>query len=499
MSQPATPYSPLIPSREFIQRTSAPGKLFRSTELKELDAALARYETRKDAGSRQVVEMALRKWKVSKGPGDAWKENARNRKDRAFEQLTAMLSAAGDSDAARGEVPAFMHPQLVHARLGVLYLFAHMDADPNIFQVVLEGGLSVASAGLSFAGADVVDTGIGGLGGLGSEAAGAVGSAMGSVGVVVSAEVISNARDETQFERDPAKRSVYERVRDYFRDFIKQVIASIKEKLGDGEIYGAAAKNLVAVCMSAFASKAAPFVGAGFDIAKGVSQTLQASITRINTWKQGKGVEFLSGHPGVIVESIKRSMALSIGAGLYTTLKGVGKAAMTGLSAGISAIVDVVIAIAEMVVKVVWRLVEVSRMKTFFGKAKEHWQRRGEGGAIHTQPYAFESWYRKHALPLPAIPVLTLNSGICGDKMHFLKMFHDDPTSPISQEDFNRGVHFVDQLKGWGAGYLKSSGFRFSSEDRVVQGLLKLAQGHSGSLDDSGSKVFNHVLKFVAG
>ncbi|CAN5781516.1 hypothetical protein BH23GEM11_BH23GEM11_04930 [soil metagenome] len=487
---------PLMSSAEFLKRTKIAFHLRdpRSPELAALDAALSRYEKLGDPGSLDTVKKALAKWKhkaIMKGGPDAWKKSSRN-KDKAFEQLTAQLSSHGDSDAGRGETPAFMHANLVHSRLGVIYLFSSLETDTSIFKLVLEGGLGVMGAGLGFAGAKVAD------GGLGNAAAGTAGSIMGSVGVVVDAQVVANVKDATMAGKDSRERTFLQKIREYFQNFIKSVIESLKEKFGDIDTGAAAIKNLVNVCMSNFAEHAAPAVGAALDIAKGVGQTLQAAITRINTWKQGKGVVVLSGHPGVIVDSIKQAMNLSVGAGLYTTLKGVGKAAMMGATAGASLVVDVVIAIAEMVVKVVWRVAELTHMKRFFGEAAEHWKNRDMPNALHKRPYAFESWFKKNALNVPTLSVLTLNSGICGDKMHFLKMFADDPKTPLSKEDFVRSAAFVDELKGWGAGHLDSSGYTFTAKNKTVSGLLKLAKSHRGSLDDSGSRIFNHVLKFAA-
>ncbi|SAL03692.1 hypothetical protein AWB78_06657 [Caballeronia calidae] len=54
--------------------------------------------------------------------------------------------------------------------------------------------------------------------------------------------------------------------------------------------------------------------------------------------------------------------------------------------------------------------------------------------ALHTRPIAYNSWFKRYAVPIPALSVLTLNSGICGDKMHFLAMFKDNETI-VTQTD----------------------------------------------------------------
>jgi hypothetical protein len=96
---------------------------------------------------------------------------------------------------------------------------------------------------------------------------------------------------------------------------------------------------------------------------------------------------------------------------------------------------------------------------------------------------------------MPALSVLALNSGVCGDKMHFLKMFKDD-NAVITQAAFNAGVGYVDELNVWGSKFLGDAGYSFSSEDPVVTGLLKLAQSHTAPTG-KGGKAWNAALGFL--
>jgi hypothetical protein len=45
--------------------------------------------------------------------------------------------------------------------------------------------------------------------------------------------------------------------------------------------------------------------------------------------------------------------------------------------------------------------------------------------------------------------------------------------NPISKSEFERGVTYIDKLKATSKGYLSDSGFKFSSTDKVVEGLLR--------------------------
>ena len=87
------------------------------------------------------------------------------------------------------------------------------------------------------------------------------------------------------------------------------------------------------------------------------------------------------------------------------------------------------------------------------------------------------------------IAAITLNSGICGDKMHFLNMFQKDGYA-ISQSDFNQGVRYIDGLKSYASEAIGNWGFQVSStakdgEGKMINGLLR----HCGTLHSS-SKLY---------
>lgn len=490
----------LIPYKEWMQRTAVVARP-RSPELKALDQALERHEKFGGGDALWRLEQALTKWKAKQGPGDAWKKSIRNKKDQAVEELTARLAGKGDTDKGKGEAPDYLHPQLVHARLGVIYLLGHTKVDSNLFNVILEGGLSVASSGLSYAGAKVSD------GGLGRTPLSTID--MNLTTAMVPGKLILDAGESAVYSaKSASERTLLERVRTWFADFAAKVWESVKQKFGSVDFAISALKNLVNVCLKVFAEAAAPFVSAGIDIAKGVVNTLDSAMTRFRTWQRGKGVQILSGHPGTIVNSIKEAMNLSICEGLWQTLKGAGNMALTGATAGVGAIVGIVVALSEMIVKMIWRMVEIARMDKFFGQAAEHWKQRNDPNSLHRRPFAFASWYKSAALTIPAISVLTLNSGICGDKMHFLQI-HKDDGNIVGTDDFQRGCAFVDGLKSWGATYLGKCGYAFSSPDKMVSSLISFASGNApesapkhpaliiGAHASQGNRIWGGVVKVM--
>jgi hypothetical protein len=67
--------------------------------------------------------------------------------------------------------------------------------------------------------------------------------------------------------------------------------------------------------------------------------------------------------------------------------------------------------------------------------------------------------------------VLTLNTGICGDKMRYLSMFSASGQL-ISSDAFLHGARFLDNLKPWGAKYLDDAGFSIRSGGDVLVNQL---------------------------
>jgi hypothetical protein len=493
--------APIMPVKDWLDRTSSVFKP-RSKELQALDTAIANYHAAgvKTPQLLAEVKKQLDAWKRTQGAGDAWKSSTRN-KDGYVELLTTQVEKGGDSDTAWAVTPDFMHETLINDRLGVLYLFNHVSVNPKLFNVILEGGLAVMGSSLSYAGADVTAGQWGG--GLGDAAAQRAGAAMQSV-MVVGGPIIDGTWTAT---RDvvvkPAMRATLDKwrvtIRNWFTEFVNSLITKLKETWNCELPVAAVTGILNSICSMVLSATQAGVVSGAVDTAKGAILTVDAIMTRVSAWKSGQNVTFVSGHPAAAVDGIKRGMNLSIGEGLWKLLKGAGNIGIAFGTAGAGLIMGIVIAAAEMITKIVIRLFEVTHMRKFFEKASAHWRNRQAADAIHRQPFAFGKFYRKYALVTPALAVLTLNSGVCGSKMSWLSMFKEDG-NPISSQAYIQAAAHVDSLKVWGADYLKSAGFSFSSSDQMVASLLKFSAGelelggkaataHSKDLSTRGARV----------
>lgn len=498
--------TPIMPLKEWLNKTSSLVKA-RSKELQALDTAIRNYHAAGAAEPRLKADLEkhLDAWKRSQGPGDAWKRSVRN-KGGYVELLTKQLEG-GDTDAVWGLTPDYMHETLINDRLGVLYLFNHVSVNPKLFNVILEGGLSVVGNSLSFAGADATPGTWGG--GLGDTAAKHAAQAMPTV-MVVGSQVIDGAYTATQEAVvKPGVRESLDKwrvtIRNWFTEFVNSLIAKLKETWNCELPVAAVTGVLNTICSAVLSATQSGIVSGVVDTTKGVILTVDSVMTRVSAWKTGQNVGFVSGHPAAAVDAIKRGMNLCIGEGLWKVLKGAGSIGVAFGTAGAGIIMGIVVAAVEMITKIIIRLFEVTHMRKFFEKASTHWRNRKAADAIHLHPFAFGKFYRKYALITPAIAVLTLNSGICGSKMSWLSMFKADG-NPIASQEFIDGAKHVDSLKVWGAEYLQSAGFAFKSSDELVGSLLKFSAGelelggqtakaHTRDLSTRGARVRNWLKR----
>jgi hypothetical protein len=478
----------------------------RSELLRALDREIQLYERNPTVFRLSRTLEALKAWQDSKGPAQAWKKDARNG-NGTVSLLDQQLRGLGDTDLAMG-AQAFMAPALVNARLGVLYLFSHTTTDDSIFKVVLDGSFDLTKDTLgNFDDVTGVDTASKVLTGAKLPAGMAAAKVEGAVRsrggrqVVDSSTLLADSRPPT----NSRLRRAYEWIRAKLEEVGRKIWSTIQEKYAAMkadpggtalDLLPGMLRKLFDFLAGQFIKAVAPVLGGALDLAKGIGNTIDAGVTKFREWLAGRNVQLLVGHPGTMVEAIRRAMWLSVGEGLYDTLKGGAKLGVEIASMGSAGmILGVVTSVLEALVKTIWRIVEIIVMRSFFKQAQTHWAARMERSALHTQPIAFNNWFKRYALNIPVLSVLALNSGICGDKMHFLAMYKDD-SSIVSQTEFDSGVRYVDSLKSWGSDYLKDSGFSFASTDSVVTGLLKLATSHA---EESGvaAKAWKATLGFL--
>jgi len=309
---------------------------------------------------------------------------------------------------------------------------------------------------------------------------------------------------------------------------------------------GATIKGMVKFVVAKCLSAAAPFVGGALDLAGGLVQTFKAAKDRIGAWAQRRKIVLNPGHPELLANGIESQMNKGIFAGLWTILKGVANTALSVLLPGASALVAAVVTGVEWLVKIIWRLIEQYQIGEFLKKMREAFLKeralasktetagvrtytdsmgrtqraavsytryepnldKNSGGIIHNLD-EFTKLFQGGCDASPLVPMIVLNSGICGSLMVLLKMF-DDVNRPLTtQAMYDTGNLYFTRLKEFSRGYMAASGFNFkvnlstggydfaaqARETRFLQGLLNHSQRDHARHESTGDK----ALAFIAG
>lgn len=311
---------------------------------------------------------------------------------------------------------------------------------------------------------------------------------------------------------------------------------------------GATIKGLVKFVVAKCLSSAAPFVGGALDLAGGLVQTFKAAKERIGAWMERRKIVLNPGHPELLANGIEWQMNKGVFAGLWSILKGVANTALSVLLPGASALVAAVVTGIEWLVKIIWRLIEQYQIGEFLKEARKMFLKeralatttvtsgvrnytdsmgrkqhaavsytryepnldKSSGGIIHNLK-EFTEFFQRGCDASPLIPMIVLNSGICGSLMVLLKMF-DDLNRPLTtQAMFDTGNEYFTRLKKYSRGYMVGSGFNFSvklsttegnydfeahgRERKFLQGLLDHSVRDHGGQETKTDK----ALAFIAG
>ena len=185
--------------------------------------------------------------------------------------------------------------------------------------------------------------------------------------------------------------------------------------------------------------------------------------------------------------------------------KGGVKLASNLLSLGASALVDVIAACVEFVYKFCTRYFQGLKMNAWVKEVKDvtgnrnGWRADPLDGkwrpSIVYDDRRFRQLFERGCDASVCVPMMTLNSGIAGDLMMFVKIFDDtgsilgqstgvslDGPSAEAQKKFDAAEKYWSLLKEKGRDYLEDTGFKFTSTDKVAQGLMHHAYEHHTSV-----------------
>lgn len=288
---------------------------------------------------------------------------------------------------------------------------------------------------------------------------------------------------------------------------VKWVYEKFKQALDDPleTLYGQIKFWLKAVIKNV-AQAAAPFVGAGFDIADGLIESFKAIKTKVGAWMLRKKINIMEGHPSRLCERIEGAMENAILAGLWSVIKGAVQMALAATIPGIQSLVSALTSGVEAIIKLVLKIMERGRIKRFLQKARKLYEEERllriekfddkanhmvttmhtSGGLIHDIK-RFNAFYKEGCDASPIIAMLTINTGLCGSQWQMQDLLSipgpKNQQQKLAQEQFDTGTKYFDKLKKYGYGYLKDCGFDFVANGRdkgVIQALLSDAKTEPG-------------------
>ena len=309
-------------------------------------------------------------------------------------------------------------------------------------------------------------------------------------------------------------------LRNLLMDLVEKLFNFVKSKImvdsaWPWDISGLVIKKMIKLVVAKCLTAAAPLIGGVMDIGTGLMKTFAAARDRLGVWLLRRKLQLNEGHPTLLANAIEGEMSQGIFNGLWTLLKGIASLALQSFLPGAGNLVNAVVTGIEWMVKALWRMWEESKISKFLMEAKGHFVREkalakpdpaAEGryadngfefnpnldprrkGMIHDVE-AFKAFYKRGCDASPVIPMLTLNSGVCGSLMTLLKMFEGrEQRTVTSPQAYMEGAEYFQRLKEFGMTYLKKSGFKFTSTHPSVNRYLGHAVSHHNRVKSTGDK-----------
>ncbi|MFO1086838.1 MAG: hypothetical protein U1E21_19975 [Reyranellaceae bacterium] len=524
----------MVAPKEWLSRTSLTFSRTRGPTLLRADDAYAKYFDVRSEGNKKALHDALGAYLREKGGN--WEQVDRDKKSGGLMKFVFEFTLAGPT------VKNVLELRVPESRHGVLYLWQNADISTQWAKIFLEGALTVGGStlGLLQAGNYRAGDQFQGLGVIAKDSPGDTAASVGrlapTIGGIVAPPKGTGVRVETptpvvKLADLPDDAGILEKARAVLGKFFDSVWNTIRQKVGEiwqevrfkflrggfvGTIGGAIGKLAVFI-LGKVAMHAAPFVANGIEIGQGICQAIIAAKDRVSAHLLHQKFVVRPGHPAQIAQAIENQMNWAIAKGAYNAAKGGAKLAGNLMSWGASALIDVIAAAIEFAWKFLTRLAEGVLMRGWIDLVKALTRNRNDWKAdprdgvwrpsIVYNDKGFREVFEAGCDASVCIPMMTLNSGIAGDQMMFMKMFDDtgallgqgsgqDRPTAAAQAQFDAGTKYFTLLKENGRNYLESTGFTFMSSDPVARGLMWHAISHH-----QGGRMANadKVLHLLAG
>ena len=493
-----------IPTLNQWKNTTAVWNKRRSPLLQKVDEAINNWETRgKTEQLRLVIKTTLNDWCDSKGAGNNWMNNDRN-KSGAVLGLYEIVNQATNNT---------YQETLEKNRVNVLFLLGNLKADSSMFDIMLDAVGSTAGSifgattkyGLTTKGSNA-EFNNQQFGSASTSSTGVLKNAIANRNLKViprhsntteqSAWVLFKQKVSEFFEwmwKSIVKTFTYKkRVQSY--ETVKnshgeiEDLRTVEGVYSDYSKFYGVFKNIMMEAVKAIWSASAPFVGDIAALSKHLYKFGGSVIKAVSAKYYSFRVKIIDGHPAAICKALRESMCDDARGSLYQSIKYSLAITINLMFPGpgeiVSAISKTILYVVEKIIEFAKRFAELKSIrkylqqaKTYFEKAESTENRQG----LHRNEKKFTEWFNEMAEEAPILAALVLNSGICGDAMHFLSMFKNG-TKLISQEEFDRGVAYRNTLKTYSTTMLSRSKMQFycpNNENRgnYINALVNLAKG----------------------
>ena len=375
----------IVTPNEWLSRTSLVLRR-RSKTLQQVDKAYENYYRIRSEENGLILHGWLQKYLFEK-TADEGKSRNRSKLSRNNASGGLMEYIYNSTGPRRGK--NILEMRAPEARHGVLYLWQNASVETQWIRISLEGALSVGGDTVSMLQSSSYQSGdrLQSLGVIGNSSSlnklgteftvgqdlnqGAQLLGYGPKGraaeIKLPEERQSDAIYASRIREDPgtiqkAKQILSELSFQKVWTLIKEAVAKIWEdtrlKWYSGQMWGNIGTGVVAVSnfiLGKVVANAAPFASNAIAVAQGLAQALKAGADRVAAWNQRGKFIIMPGHPAAIANSITTQMNWDIASGLYNAVKGGVLLAGEALTAGASALINLVAACLEFAYKLFTR------------------------------------------------------------------------------------------------------------------------------------------------
>ncbi|MFO1159561.1 MAG: hypothetical protein U1E60_12035 [Reyranellaceae bacterium] len=521
----------IVDPKEWVSRTTPIFSRTRGATLLQVDDAYSNYFALRSEENKKILHDRLGAYLREKGGN--WERVDRDKRSGGLMKFLFEFTRSGPA------VKNVLDLRIPESRHGVLYLWQNADVGTQWAKILLEGALTVGGTTLgmlqasNYKAGDQIQAGVIAKNTRGDTAA-SVGRLAPTVGGIVAAPKGTGVRVETpspvvKLADLPDDAGILQRAKAALGKFFDAVWNTIRQKVAEiwqdvrfkfarggfiGTI-GTTIGKLALFILGKVAQHAAPFVANGIEIGQGICQAIIAAKDRVSAHFLRQKFVVKPGHPVQIASAIEGEMNWAIAKGAYNAAKGGAKLAGNLMSWGASALIDVIAAAIEFAWKFLTRLSEGILMRGWIDVVKaatsdrNTWKADPSNGVWRPRlvydDKGFREVFEAGCEASVCVPMMTLNSGIAGDQMMFMKMFDDtgallgqgsgqDKPTTAAQAEFNAATKYFTLLKEYGRNYLESTGFTFTSSDKVARGLMWHAiYHHQGGRMENADKAL-HLL-----